>query len=529
MDTNGQYSGTADISKNETGVTDTAANIPSSTYVRDGFTFDEARSVNSGTITANGELVLSLYYKRNQYDITFKSYDGTETLYSYKGYYGTDVEFNGSKPTITEEDYTYTFVGWAKEANTQYPLSDLGKVTENKTFYAAFEKEATFCLITFVDITGFAPIENSTYKINKGEDFSINLYLASEKYYVGTKQWGLTYKELFVADNNGNGLKLGTDFSYSYDGYEEPVVFSIPNVTEDLNITFTACYHETHDYSKDDDVVIEEATCTKEGEVLRTCYKCGKSVHEKTDIVPHSYGTEWKSDSTSHWHECSCGDKTEVAEHTYGAWKITVPATAEANGKKERVCSVCGYVQEGVVIYGGDESTGDMENATDPDTNALHADLDLSDEEIIEKIPLTPEELEAIENGADLEVYMIVIDYSGNVPVEDKALAESVLTGDMQIGMYIDVSLFVKVEDNAPRAVTETNGDLKITFEMPEKLINTDKNVTREYSIIRVHSGKADILDCAYNSATGKGSFNTFQFSTYAIAYKDTTAEEPAP
>ncbi|MDD7280043.1 MAG: hypothetical protein PUH30_11015, partial [Oscillospiraceae bacterium] len=207
--------------------------------------------------------------------------------------------------------------------------------------------------------------------------------------------------------------------------------------------------------------------------------------------------------------------------------KITVPATAEANGKKERSCTICGYVQEGTVIYGGDDTTGDIDNVTNPEDNALHADLELTDEEIINKIPLTPEELEAIENGADLEVYMVVIDYSGKVPSTDKALAEKILSGDMQIGMYIDVTLFVKVGDNDPRAVTNTNGDLKITFEMPEKLINTNKNVIREYSIIRVHSGVATVLGCEFDNATNKGSFVTDKFSSYAIAYKD--IEEPAP
>ncbi|MCI7766569.1 MAG: carbohydrate-binding domain-containing protein [Oscillospiraceae bacterium] len=62
----------------------------------------------------------------------------------------------------------------------------------------------------------------------------------------------------------------------------------------------------------------------------------------------------------------------------------------------------------------------------------------------------------------------------------------------------------------------------KITFEMPEKLICSDMNVSREYSIIRVHSGRADILDCEYDADSGKGIFNTDKFSSYAIAYADT-------
>ena len=326
MDENGQYKNVPDIQNTEIGETDTPVTVPSSAYIKDGFSYDSAKSSDNGTITGDGKLQLSLYYARNQYDIAFKSYDGSKTLYSYKGYYGTEIAFQGNEPTIQDEDYIYTFVGWSANKNSQYALSSLGTVTESKTFYAAFEKEATFCLITFVDTTGFAPLENTTYKLKKGEDFSINLYLASEKYYVGTEQWGLTYKELSVAGNDGIGLKLGTDFTYSYDGYGKPIVLSVPNVTRDLNITFTACYHETHDYNAENDVVKENATCSKEGEILHTCYKCGKVVGEKISITPDNHtdlkhidavaATKTAEGNIEYWYCADCGKYYKDAKAT---------------------------------------------------------------------------------------------------------------------------------------------------------------------------------------------------------------------
>lgn len=326
MDANGQYKEVPDITRTEAGETDTTATVPSSAYTKNGFSYDGAKSSDSGTITGDGKLQLSLYYARNQYDIAFKSYDGNETLYSYKGYYGTEITFQGNKPVIKDEDYIYTFVGWSANKNSPYALSSLGTVTENKTFYAAFEKEATFCLITFADTTGFAPLKNTTYKLKKGEDFSINLYLANEKYYVGTEQWGLTFKELFIAGNDGKGLKLGTDFTYSYDGYGKPVVFSIPNVTKDLNITFKACYHETHDYNAENDVVKESATCTKEGKVLHTCYKCGKVVSEKISVAPNNHtdlkhieakaATKTSEGNIEYWYCEGCGKYYKDAKAT---------------------------------------------------------------------------------------------------------------------------------------------------------------------------------------------------------------------
>lgn len=325
MDKNGQYQETPDRTKTEIGATDTTATIPDSAYIKNGFSFDATKSSNSGTITGDGKLQLSLYYARNQYDITFKSYDGSETLYSYKGYYDTKIVFKGIEPAIKDEDYIYTFTGWTTNKDYQHPLS-LGTIVESQTFYAVFDKEATFCLVNFVDTTGFAPLKNTTYKLKKGEDFSINLYLASEKYYVGTEQWGLTYKELFVAGNDGIGLKLGTDFTYSFDGYGKPVVFSIPNVTKDLNITFKACYHETHDYNPEFDVIKGNATCAKEGEVLRTCYKCGKVVSEKTSIAPDNHtdlkhtsakaATDNAEGNIEYWHCEKCGKYYSDAQAT---------------------------------------------------------------------------------------------------------------------------------------------------------------------------------------------------------------------
>ena len=57
----------------------------------------------------------------------------------------------------------------------------------------------------------------------------------------------------------------------------------------------------------------------------------------------HTYGTEWKFDAYKHWHECSCGAKSEEAAHTAGEWIIDTPATATTSGSKHKECTVCGY------------------------------------------------------------------------------------------------------------------------------------------------------------------------------------------
>lgn len=56
----------------------------------------------------------------------------------------------------------------------------------------------------------------------------------------------------------------------------------------------------------------------------------------------HVYGDSWKSDEDNHWKECECGDKAELAAHTF-AWKTDKEATKTETGLKHEECSVCGY------------------------------------------------------------------------------------------------------------------------------------------------------------------------------------------
>ena len=71
------------------------------------------------------------------------------------------------------------------------------------------------------------------------------------------------------------------------------------------------------------------ATCKDKA----TCTICGQKYGS---LAGHNYKTEWSTDETNHWHECSvCGDKKDVAAHTPGA-----PATETT----PQTCTICGYV-----------------------------------------------------------------------------------------------------------------------------------------------------------------------------------------
>lgn len=170
---------------------------------------------------------------------------------------------------------------------------------------------------------------------------------------------------------------------------------------------------------------------------------------------------------------------------------------------------------------------GKVENTTDETENAHTAKLDVPAEELADKL-LTQEEKQQVAQGASVNVELTVEDISKDVPAADKALVEKAL-GENTVGLFLDITLTKQVGDNTPVKITETNGAVTVTITLPETLRNTDAKVQRTYKVIRVHEGKTDILDAKFDAATGKLSFDTDAFSTYALVYTDAPVAAVTP
>lgn len=170
--------------------------------------------------------------------------------------------------------------------------------------------------------------------------------------------------------------------------------------------------------------------------------------------------------------------------------------------------------------------SGKVENDTNADNNACNSELSESVSELTDKI-LTEAEKKRIENGESVKVYLNVADISSSVSDADKALIDA-KKGDAKVGMYLDIDLLKKIGNDEPSNVTNTNGKVTISLNVPESLINKDSSVTRTYQIVRIHDNVATLIDCKFDSATGKISFGTDAFSTYALVYTDKTNTETA-
>ena len=55
----------------------------------------------------------------------------------------------------------------------------------------------------------------------------------------------------------------------------------------------------------------------------------------------HKYADSYSSDDNYHWYECDCGDKSEMAQHTWNNGSITVKPTADSDGERVYTCTAC--------------------------------------------------------------------------------------------------------------------------------------------------------------------------------------------
>ncbi len=123
-------------------------------------------------------------------------------------------------------------------------------------------------------------------------------------------------------------------------------------------------------------IIDTPATATTDGSKHKECTVCGYTM--ATETIPatgggehtHSYGSEWKNDATNHWHECSCGDKADVAAHSF-KWVVDKEATATQKGSKHEECKVCGYKKAAVEIPAtGSTTKPTVPTGSNPSTGA---------------------------------------------------------------------------------------------------------------------------------------------------------------
>ncbi|MDE5781409.1 MAG: MucBP domain-containing protein [Lachnospiraceae bacterium] len=175
-----------------------------------------------------------------------------------------------------------------------------------------------------------------------------------------------------ITDNQGNVTYISSDGMVfdgtlpSITGVTDRETYCTPQtvmVTDDNleSVTVNGKEETLPDGEKTLSFTLDTASGTQ---TIKATDKAG-NITTVTVYMEHHYGTEWKSDSESHWHECVCGDKSDTAAHTEDNGSVTKPAT----GIMTYRCSVCGYemrtaeIKGRVIVRYVDESENEIETS----------------------------------------------------------------------------------------------------------------------------------------------------------------------
>ena len=255
---------------------------------------------------------------------------------------------DGDKPVFTgdvPDDVYYVLraAWWELDSKTGAISADFfSGAYENKI--TAFEAGKTYHYGVYVVAVGYVESENTTYVFGPNTKLKINGEFVNYKRYEGDASdgsdgtmWVLTDLTMTPAAD-GHTHKYGTEWKY-----DETNHWHECECGNKADIT-------AHTFKQ---IIDKEATATEKGSKHEECTVCGykKAAVDipKIDSHNHDYGTEWKYDSTNHWHECECGNKADITAHTFKQI-IDKEATATEKGSKHEECTVCGYKKAAVDI-----------------------------------------------------------------------------------------------------------------------------------------------------------------------------------
>lgn len=437
-----------------------------------------------------------------QYIITFKNEDGT-VLQSGAVYAGEIPSYTGEDPIKAADTlYNYTFNGWTPE---------IGEVIGEATYTATYQKapiEPTGLTATYGDTlndvmlpTGWGWKDATTSVGDAGEkEFTAVFSQTTDEYY----EVSVT---VMVSKATTTDYTVPTGLTATYGDTLAKVTLptgwtwknattSVGNIGENK---FTAVFTP------------EDAVNYNTVEVELTVKVVAKP-SSKPSSKPKE---ESKKEEPTLVETAVAPTVTPAAEPEVQPAKKPVTTVVAKEPEVEVIGEVVVKDKEGLLGFGGM-----LEHTADQLTDILVSDV----------------EKQLLDDGTDIYIYLENTEITDTVVEEEKELITAVVENieNAQIGVYIDINLYKQIGDKDAEKITNTDKPLTITLPIPQELINTNENVQRTYFMVRVHDGKAEIIDSIHDEAEQTLTFSTDRFSTYAIGYSDVVNEvvteaEPAP
>lgn len=262
---------------------------------------------------------------------------------------------DGDKPVFTGKvpdgaAYAFRCEWWQLDSKTGAMSTDFGNFYENKI--TAFEAGKTYHYGVYV--TTYGDVGNIRYIFSPDTKLKINGEFVNYTRYEGDE-----------SDGSDGTMWVLTDLAMTI--IPEYKITEGTNSVWTQNSNDTLTFRANGDFSKFTGIKVDGITVPADkytaasGSTVITLKKaylgtlsvgkhtlsvvysdgeCGTEFEIKAAPHSHSYGTEWKYDGTSHWHECICGDKADTAAHTF-EWVTDKEPTDDEKGSKHEECTVC--------------------------------------------------------------------------------------------------------------------------------------------------------------------------------------------
>ena len=215
--------------------------------------------------------------------------------------------------------------------------------------------------------------------------------------------------------------------------------------------------------------------------------------------------------------------------------KILSPATSWSEGMQERTCTApgCGQKRYDSIPKQDGKPADPYADKIDKYIQIFGSEITaaaLDNEETILFGLFPGSDKTRIDNGSGAKVWL-EINHVNNLDPDWQNLINTEIektVGKNADRILFDIDLYRQLAGENRVLITNPGINMNIRIKIPDKMINNQFYIIRDYKILRLHKDSVtnqatvDILDPVFNSSTNELTFKSDKFSIYVLTYKDT-------
>jgi len=261
-----------------------------------------------------------------------------------------------------------------------------------------------------------------------------------------------------VTDSSGEPVAVTEQPNGTY-------TFTQPEGSVRITADIAAKHVHVYDQQKaESEYLVSEADCENPAVYYLSCGcgEAGTDTFTYGEPLGHTHRLEWKKDHTNHWHECSCGDKKDVAGHEYG---------------DDTLCDVCGYQKSGGGSSGGggggSASATYTPAITQPENGSISVSPEKAEAGDTVTVIVTPDKGYTLEtltvtdrNGKEINITAKDGKFTFTMPSSKVTIQATFMEDNTMLNFFVDVPADAYYHDAVLWAVLNgiTSGTTDTTF-----------------------------------------------------------------